>query len=250
MPKQRNKIKNDVIKQIRLLLGDGMVDIDLDPEHYDLAIDISLDKIRQRSENAVEEDMYTIELKKDVDEYSLPAEITEVKKIWHRSFGHGISTGVDMDPFELAYANSYFFMNNHVGGISTYELFSQYRETLNRVAATDIQFIWNPNTHKMKLLRKMRADEVVLLHVYLERPDDQLLTDPYLKSWMRDYSTAYCKKMIGEARSKFATLPGAQGGVSLNGDALKADAMADIEKLETELKLYIDGSAPLGVMIG
>lgn len=250
MPKQRNKVKNDVIKQIRLLLGDGMVDIELDPEHYDLAIDISLDKIRQRSENAVEEDMYTIELKKDVDEYSLPAEITEVKKIWHRSFGHGISSGIDMDPFELAYANSYFFMNNHIGGISTYELFSQYRETLNRVAATDIQFIWNPNTHKLKLLRKMRADEVVLLHVYLERPDDQLLTDPYLKSWMRDYSTAYCKRMIGEARSKYATLPGAQGGVSLNGDVLKADANAEIDKLENELKLYIDGSAPLGIMIG
>ena len=86
MAKQRNKIKNDVIKQIRLLLGDGMVDIELDPEHYDLAIDIALDKIRQRSENAVEEDFYTIELKKDVDEYSLPAEITEVKKIHHRSF--------------------------------------------------------------------------------------------------------------------------------------------------------------------
>ena len=250
MAKQRNKIKNDVIKQIRLLLGDGMVDIELDPEHYDLAIDISVDKIRQRSENAVQEDFYTIELKEEVDEYTLPTEITEVKKIHHRSFGHGISAGVDMDPFELAYANSYFFMNNHVGGISTYELFAQYRETLNRVAAQDIQFIWNPLTHKIKLLRKMRADEMVLLHVYLERSEDQLLTDPYLKSWMRDYSLAYCKKMIGEARSKFATLPGAQGGVQLNGDALKADAVADIEKLETELKLYIDGSAPLGVMIG
>ena len=91
---------------------------------------------------------------------------------------------------------------------------------------------------------------MVLLHVYLERSEDQLLTDPYLKSWMRDYSLAYCKKMIGEARSKFATLPGAQGGVSLNGDALKAEAAVEIEKLETELKLYIDGSAPLGVMIG
>jgi hypothetical protein len=250
MAKQRNKIKNDVIKQIRLLLGDGMVDIELDPEHYDLAIDIALDKIRQRSENAVEEDFYTIQLKKDQDEYTLPTEIIEVKKVHHRSFGHGISAGVDMDPFELAYANSYFFMNNHVGGISTYELFAQYRETLNRVAATDIQFIWNPNTHKIKLLRKMRADEIVLLHVYLERPDDQLLVDPYLKSWMRDYALAYCKKMIGEARSKFATLPGAQGGVALNGDTLKADAAVDIEKLETELKLYIDGSAPLGVMIG
>ena len=250
MAKQRNKIKNDVIKQIRLLLGDGMIDIELDPEHYDLSVDIALDKIRQRSENAVEEDFYTIELKKDVAEYTLPKEITEVKRIHHRSFGHGISAGIDMDPFELAYANSYFFMNNHVGGISTYELFAQYRETLNRVAATDIQFIWNPNTHKIKLLRKMRADEMVLLHVYLERPDDQLLTDPFLKSWMRDYALAYCKKMIGEARSKFATLPGAQGGVSLNGETMKADAMTDIDKLETELKLYIDGSAPLGVMIG
>ena len=250
MAKQRNKIKNDVIKQIRLLLGDGMIDIELDPEHYDLAIDIAVDKIRQRSENAVQEDFYTLELQEDVAEYTLPKEISEVKKIHHRSFGHGISAGVDMDPFELAYANSYFFMNNHVGGISTYELFSQYRETLNRVAATDIQFIWNPLTKKIKLLRKMRADEIVLLHVYLERSDDQLLMDPYLKSWMRDYSLAYCKKMIGEARSKFSALPGAQGGVTLNGDAMKADASVDIEKLETELKLYIDGSAPLGVMIG
>ena len=180
MAKQRNKIRNDVIKQIRLLLGDGMIDIELDPEHYDLAIDIAVDKIRQRSENAVQEDFYTLALQKDVAEYTLPKEITEVKKIHHRSFGHGISSGVDMDPFELAYANSYFFMNNHVGGISTYELFAQYRETLNKVAATDIQFIWNANTKKLKLLRKMRADEMVLLHVYLERSDDQLLTDPYL----------------------------------------------------------------------
>ena len=76
MAKQRNKIKNDVIKQIRLLLGDGMIDIELDPEHYDLAIDVSVDKIRQRSENAVQEDFYTIELKKEVEEYSLPKEIT------------------------------------------------------------------------------------------------------------------------------------------------------------------------------
>ena len=91
---------------------------------------------------------------------------------------------------------------------------------------------------------------MVLLHVYLERSDDQLLKDSYLKSWMRDYSLAYCKKMIGEARSKFSSLPGAQGGVTLNGDVLKQDATAEIEKLETELKLYIDGSAPLGVMIG
>lgn len=246
----RNKIKNEVISQIKLLLGDGMIDIELDPEHYDLAIDIALSKVRQRSENAVEEDFYTLQLKEDVAEYTLPDEIIEVRQIWNRSFGHGISGGVDMDPFELAYANSYFFMNNHIGGISTYDMFAQYRESLNRVAATDIGFIFNPSTHKIKLMRRMRADELVLLHVFLERSDDQLLTDRYLKSWVRDYAKAYCKKMLGEARSKFSQLPGGGGAVTLNGIEMKTEADAEMEKLEIDLLNYLDGSAPLGFTIG
>lgn len=250
MPKNRNKVRNDVIKDIRLLLGDGMIDIELDPEHYDVALDVAISKIRQRSDNSVEEDFYAIELKADVAEYSLPEEIMEVKQIWNRSFGHGISGGVDMDPFELAYANSYFFMNNHIGGIATYEMFSQYRETLNKIAATEIQYIWNPVTKKLKILRKMRADETVLLHVYLERNEDQLFVDPYLKSWLRDYALAYCKRMLGEARGKFSALPGAQGGVTLNGAEMKAEADALIEKLEFDLTVYVDGSTPLGFVIG
>ncbi|MDA8883077.1 hypothetical protein N9I00_01610 [bacterium] len=250
MPENRNKIKNDVIKQIRLLLGDGMIDIELDPEHYDVALDIALSKIRQRSENAVEEDFYALELKEDVAEYTLPEEIVEVKQIWNRSFGNGVSGGVDMDPFELAYANSYFFLNNHIGGVATFDFFTQYRETLNKVAATDIMYIWNPVTKKLKLLRKMRADSLVLIHVHVERNDEQLLTDPYLKSWLRDYSLAYCKRMLGEARGKFSSLPGAQGGVTLNGAEMKAEADVLIDKLELELATYVDGSAPLGFIIG
>lgn len=246
----RNKVKNEVINQVKLMLGDGMIDLELDPEHYDLAIDIALSKVRQRSENAVEEDFYTLQLKEDVSEYTLPDEIVEVRQIWNRSFGHGISGGVDMDPFELAYANSYFFMNNHIGGIATYDFFAQYRESLNRVAATDIGFIFNPKTHKIKLMRRMRADELVLLHVFLERPDDHLLEDRYLKSWVRDYTKAQCKKMIGEARSKFSSLPGGGGAVTLNGIEMKSEAEAEIEKLEIELTNYLDGSAPLGFTIG
>lgn len=246
----RNKIKNDVIIQIKLLLGDGMIDIELDPEHYDLALDISLSKVRQRSENAVEEDFYTLELKEDVSEYTLPDEIVEVAQIWNRSFGNGISGGADMDPFELAYANSYFFTNNNIGGMATYDFFAQYRESLNRIAATDIGFIFNPSTHKIKLMRRMRANQLVLLHVYLERSDDQLLTDRYLKSWVRDYAKAYCKKMIGEARSKFSSLPGGGGAVTLNGIEMKSEADAEIEKLEMELVNYMDGSSPLGFTIG
>ena len=67
---------------------------------------------------------------------------------------------------------------------------------------------------------------------------------------MRDYTLAYCKKMLGEARSKFSALPGAQGGVSLNGDARKQEADVLLDKLEQDLNTYVDGSAPLNFIIG
>jgi hypothetical protein len=129
-------------------------------------------------------------------------------------------------------------------------MFSQYRETLNKVAATDIMYLWNPVTKKIKLLRRMRHDTLVLIHVHVERDENQLMIDPYLKSWIRDYALAYCKRMLGEARGKFSSLPGAQGGVTLNGAEMKAEADVMIEKLEFDLTNYVDGSAPLGFIIG
>ena len=56
--------------------------------------------------------------------------------------------------------------------------------------------------------------------------------------------------MLGVARSKFSALPGAQGGVSLNGDAMKQEADVLLDKLEQDLNTYVDGSAPLNFIIG
>lgn len=250
MPKQRNKLRNELIREVRLMLGDGMIDIELDPDHYDLALDLSFSKLKQRSENVVQEDFYFIELKEEVDEYSLPAEVVEVQKIWDRAYGRGVSSGIDMDPFELAYANTYFMTNNHLGGMATYDAFAQYRETLNKISGTDIGFSWNTVTKKLKLFRKMKADSLIALHVFLEKSEDQLVQDPYLRSWIREYTLAQCKRMLGEARSKFSSLPGAQGGVTLNGIEMKSEADAMLEKLDYDLTNYTDGSAPLGFIIG
>ena len=51
--------------------------------------------------------------------------------------------------------------------------------------------------------------------------------------------------MLGEARSKFATVAGPQGGTSMNGDALKQEAAAELEKLEQDLLNYTEGGLPL-----
>ena len=72
----------------------------------------------------------------------------------------------------------------------------------------------------------------------------------YAGIWIKDYSLAQCKIILGEARSKFAQIASPQGGTQLNGDALKAEGAAQIEKLELEIQNYQDGSSPMWFVCG
>ena len=66
----------------------------------------------------------------------------------------------------------------------------------------------------------------------------------------QEYALALSKLTLGEAREKFATIAGPQGGTSLNGTAMKTEAKEMMEKLEEELKMYVDGSQPYWFVIG
>ena len=70
------------------------------------------------------------------------------------------------------------------------------------------------------------------------------------KQWIKDYALAACKYMLGEARSKFATIAGPQGGTSLNGDTLKAEAQAEMEKLEQDVIQQVAGGVGYHFLIG
>jgi hypothetical protein len=56
--------------------------------------------------------------------------------------------------------------------------------------------------------------------------------------------------MEGEAREKFQSIAGPNGGTSLNGSAMKSEATQMMKDLEEDLKNYIDGSDPLSWVIG
>ena len=47
--------QSELIKEIELRLGGQMVDVELDPEHYELSIKKAVEKYRQRAQNSVEE---------------------------------------------------------------------------------------------------------------------------------------------------------------------------------------------------
>lgn len=244
-----------LIREIQLRLGGGMIDIELDPEHYDFAVTAALDRYRQRSQNATEESFVFLDVQPDVASYTLPQEVQIVRAIYRRNAAS--VAGSTVDPFSLAFTNNIYLIQNpgQLGGsgagmLATYDFAMQYQEMVGRMFGRDIMFTWDPATKKLTLHRRIAAVEQVLLHCYNDRPEDILLNDPYSKPWLRDYSIAMCKLMLGEARSKFASLAGPQGGVTLNGDAVKSEAQAELERLETELQQYLDGTDGMPFIIG
>ena len=246
--------KQQVFDYVNAFLGGGMVDVELDPIHYETALTKALTKYRQRSENSVEESYVTVKLNQDQNVYELPQEIIEVRKIYRRSVGSRLGASADggslFEPFNLAYTNTYLLAGSGIGGLATYDFFAQQQELVGRMFGSFMEFKWNPTTSKLTILQRPRADEEVLLYCYNYRPDSQLLDDYLAVQWIKDYTLASCKYMLGEARSKFATIAGPQGGSALNGDALKAEAQAEMEKLEAEVSTAVPGGTGYGFLIG
>jgi len=245
--------KQEIFEYVNAFLGGGMVDVELDPVHYETALTKALTRYRMRSDYSVEESYMFMPTVVDQNEYILPSEVMEVRQIFRRSIGSRSGNGGGgtlFEPFNLAYTNTYLLSSSKMGGLATYDFFSQYQELVGRMFGSFIEFTWNTTSKKLTLLQRPRAEEDLLLMVYNYRPDSEIFNDYLAKQWIKDYTLASCKYMLGEARSKFATIAGPQGGSTLNGDTLKAEAQAEMEKLEVEVSQAVAGGTGYGFLIG
>jgi hypothetical protein len=347
-----NKKRAEITDYIRLRLGDGLVDVELDKEHYDLAINQALIKYRQRAQNSTEESYAFMEMLPETQEYILPSEIQQIRAVYRRGIGSVTgTTASQFEPFASGYLNTYMLVAGRVGGLVNYELFTQYQELAMRMFGGHLNFTFNPVTKKFTVVRKFpeigykyrrltsmtangtavgstitivvedpwydmqpgsniiirncpiggyngnydiatisedkqtvtiiaqnvlastavpsvggntndlrvtqvfspntdTVSEIILLWTYNVKPDVMLFNDVYAFPWLQEYAYSFAKRILGEAREKFQTIAGPQGGTTLNGAALKSEAQAEMEALEQQLKDYVDGSVPLTWVIG
>ena len=244
--------RDKLINEIKLRLGDGMVDVELDPEHYNLAIDRAIQTLRSRSDAAGEESYAFLLTQVDTQEYTLPQEVLNIRRIYRRGVGGGnIGTGTNFDPFDVAFQNTYLINAGVVGGLANYDAFTQYKETLNRIFGGEYDFTFNSNTKVLKILRKISVSEDIMMQVSNLVPEQSLLQNEYTRPWMADWALAEAKMMLGEARSKYASgLPAPGGTVTLNGDALKQEAVSDKERLLQSIINMEEGNRNYGFVIG
>jgi hypothetical protein len=246
--------RNKVFDYVKTMLGDGMVEVELDPKHYEIALDRAISRFRQRSSNSVEESYMFLQLTQDVNEYRLPDEIIEVQKVFRRSVGSrsGLGAGGTLfEPFNLAYTNTYLMSGTMMGGLATYELFAGYQKLVGKMFGSFIEFNWNPTNHILTIMQRPFAQgEQILLQTHNFRPDYVLLQDIYAKQWLYDYSLAVSKMMLGEARSKFGSIAGPGSPIQLNGAALLSAGKEELAALDKELENLVPGGTGYTFVIG
>ena len=241
------ELKQALYNNVRLRLGGDIIDLELDPQHYEAAYDYAIKTYRQRAQNATIESYTLMTILKNVDTYTLPSEFINVRSIFRRTVG--LETGpssTSFDPFSSAILNTYLLNYNYTGGMATYDFYAGYVELAARMFGGYVTYTFNPVTKVLRVVRDFKGSgERVLIWADIVRPEIEILQDPGAGVWLTDFVMAVLKGIIGEAREKYGSIAGPGGGTSLNGTAMKAESKADQERLLQDLKNYQDYSQPL-----
>ena len=255
-----DSMRASIIDYVRMRLGDGIVDVELENEHYVMSINQALIKYRQRAQNSVEESYATLQLLPETQEYILPREIQQVRAVYRRGIGSVTgTTASQFEPFASGYLNTYMLVAGRVGGLVNYEMFASYQKLAMTMFGGFMNYTFNPVTKKLILVRKMPhqgsnppldQQESILLWCYNTKPDQMIFNDPQAFPWIQEYAYSFAKRILGQAYSKFSSIAGPQGGTSLNGSTMVQEAQAEMDKLEEDLKTYVDGSQPLTWITG
>lgn len=241
------QLKEGLFENLRLRLGGDIIDLELDPDHYEAAYNYAVKLYRQRAQNATVESYTLMRVEKNVDTYTLPQEFINVRSLFRRTVG--LETGpssTSFDPFSSAILNTYLLNYNYTGGLATYDFYAGYVELAARMFGGYVTYTFNPVTKVLKVVRDFKGSgERILIWADIQRPEIELIQDPGAGVWIGDYTLAVLKGIIGEAREKFGSIAGPGGGTTLNGSAMKAESKAEQERLINDLKAYVDYSQPL-----
>ena len=241
------ELKQAVFENVRLRMGGDIIDLELDPQHYEAAYNYAIKVYRQRAQNATQESYTLLTVIKNVDTYTLPSDFINVRALFRRTVG--LETGPSsssFDPFSSAILNTYLLNYNYTGGMATYDFYAGYVELAARMFGGYVTYTFDPVTKVLRVVRDFKGTgERILIWADIQRPEAVLLQDPYAGVWIVDFIIAVLKGIIGEAREKFGTIVGPGGGTTLNGTAMKAESSKLQEALILELKNYVDGSQPL-----
>ena len=147
----------------------------------------------------------------------------------------------DPQPSAIFYANLLDVAPVKPATMESYDIFLRWRKTFMRVTSVAPRWEWDALNKKLMLYSPIDRTKACY---FWHQPRTVAQVPMQHTHWLKKYSLAKAKDVLGKTRSKFqGILPGPARDMNLNGDALQQEAREEIDKLEEQL-LSIQGDIP------
>ncbi|KKL99023.1 hypothetical protein LCGC14_1818560, partial [marine sediment metagenome] len=234
--------RRELIDSIRAQLGWPVVAVELTKYQFDQAINGAIEELRKRSSIAYKRAYFFLDIVPGVQHYRLTNKTVGFNKIVSvMNLSRVISSFLGTAEGQGIYGQVLLQHLFHMGtfDLVSYYLVNQYIEDLSHLFATEIEFIWNEDTRTLSMLQTFQQNERILVDAVIERTEQQLIKDRFAKTWIEKWAMSEARMTLAEIRGKYASLPGAGGGVSLNAGELSAMAEAGYADCIQQIDDYV-----------
>ena len=245
-------IRAALANDLRYDLGYPVVDVELTSEQVDYAITVALSEFRARSGMAYKRGFFFMQIEPEEQRYFLTNKISGMHKIVdimgvYRMTSSFLSSAHGAGVYGQIVLQHLYNMGTY--DLLSYHIMSEYTKMMEMLFAARVTFQWNEQTRELFLNQRFPfAEKKVCIEATAERTEQDLMSDRYVRSWIRRYASAKCRFMLAEIRGKFSTLPGAGGSITLNASDLRQQAQTDVDACIAEIDDYIvDGPDGYGM---
>jgi len=264
----------DTFKQyIKRALGAPVLEINVDDDQMDDRVDEALQYFREYHYDGsvktyLKHQLTEAELTAFKTNETHNAATTGTQNIANQTYGEGqnyitlpehvlsvinlfpFSSGVKSNMFDLQYQlrlNDLWDLTST--SILYYSQVQSHLTMMNNMLVGQIPIRFNMHSNRLYIdynADKLTAGEFIIIECY-RKLDPTDMTDIYNDMWLKKYATAKVKYQWGENLSKFQGIQ-LPGGVTLDAQQIKQEALEEIQRLEEESRLNFE--MPVMDMIG
>jgi len=228
-------------------LGYPVIKVELTDEQIELCIDKAIAKFMQY--RTPEPTQRYIALGAGSSGYFLPLDIPK-EDIIEVTYSPNADIFAQLSGSGESFLMTYYMQGSSSTFLSDFYVAMAYKETMETTLgigpAYELLSAQDENGDWRDMIRlSPRPDGNVSLGLLVSRP----LLEEEIDSteWIHKYALAWAKEFLGRVRSKFGSVPGPTGEMSLDGPTLLSEAQQEKEKLEESVMLR---GTPLGFMVG
>lgn len=221
-------------------LGDPVVEVNLDEQQIDDAIDDALDMFWEYHADGSTQVFLKHEITQDdldTGNIPIPENVLNVIRVLSLGGGEGSNGIANMNNLQYVAYFSDLISRIPRAGLGSYAINMSYINTINDMFNAEKLISYNKHQDVLNILggtdRLLVGDFIVYEAVVINDPE--VHSETWNNWWLKAYTTALLKKQWGVNLGKYVnvTLP---SGLTINGEAIRAEGIAEVAELEQRLR--------------